>query len=176
MKLLGRVVVLLERSEIPHCLIGAAAMAAHGVPRSTLDLDLLTTDRRVLDESLWAPLRDGETAVQVRRGDAKDPLAGVVRVSAPELRAVDLIVGRFSWQADIVTRASPISVQGVEISVAEPADLILLKLYAGGPQDRWDIQQILAVSPSDDLEALLDERLARLPGECSEFWKSLHGS
>ena len=77
MKLLRRVVDLLEESEIEHCLIGAAAMAAHGAPRSTLDLDLLTTDRRTLDESLWASLDQSETKVQVRRGDSEDPLAGV---------------------------------------------------------------------------------------------------
>ena len=97
MSLLERVVDLLERSEIDHCLIGAAAMAAHGAPRSTLDLDLLTTDRQILEESFWESLRDEDTRVEVRRGDVEDPLAGVVRATQSNERAVDLIVGRFSW-------------------------------------------------------------------------------
>lgn len=173
MSLLERVVDLLELSEIAHCLIGAAAMAAHGVPRSTLDLDLLTTDRRVLDDPLWKPLREAGTAVQVRKGDFEDPLAGVVRATEINERAVDLIVGRFSWQASIVERALPLSIQELNISVAKPADLILLKLYAGGPQDRWDIQQLLVAQLTDDLSELVEERLAHLPRECTDLWREL---
>lgn len=148
-------------------------MAAHGAPRSTLDLDLLTTDRRTLDESLWASLDQSETKVQVRRGDSEDPLAGVVRLSAPDERAVDLYIGRFTWQTSIIERAVPLTIQGLEIAVAEPADLVLLKLHAGGPQDRWDIQQMLAARPSEEWKQLVEERLARLPRECAELWQDL---
>lgn len=148
-------------------------MAAHGAPRSTIDLDLLTTDKRSLDSMLWDSLDDGGIKARITRGDFEDPLAGVVRISAPSERMVDVIVGRFSWQSSIVERAVQISVQELEISVAEPADLILLKLYAGGPQDRWDIQQLLAAQPTVDLQALVEQRLARLPRECAELWREL---
>jgi hypothetical protein len=47
-------------------------MAAHGVSRSTFDIDFLTTDRRVLDAAMWVI----EAVVEVRPGDADDPLAG----------------------------------------------------------------------------------------------------
>lgn len=173
MNLLKQVVSLLEHSEIHHCLIGAAAMAAHGVPRSTLNLDLLTTDRRSLEGPLWEPLREAGVAVKARLGGQQDPLAGAVRVSAKEERAVDLIVGRFSWQTSIVERARPLSIRGLTIAVAEPADLVILKLYAGGAQDRWDIQQVLAAQTSEELPKLVEQRVAGLPHECADLWRQL---
>jgi hypothetical protein len=47
---------LLASERIPFALIGASALAARGVSRSTHDLDLLTTDSRVLDPTLWVVL------------------------------------------------------------------------------------------------------------------------
>lgn len=148
-------------------------MAAHGVPRSTLDIDLLTTDKQALEESLWAGLTETGARVQARIGDSQDPLAGAVRTSATDERAVDLIVGRFSWQTRIVERAQPMSIEGLQVAVAEPADLVLLKLYAGGPQDRWDIQQLLTAQSSEELSELIDQRLAGLPRECADLWQDL---
>jgi hypothetical protein len=48
------------------------------------------------------------------------------------------------------------------------ADVVLLKLYAGGPQDAWDIDQLLDVDPS--LVAGVEARLAPLPADCAELW------
>ena len=49
MSLLAEVVAWLRTAEVPHCLIGAAALAVHGAARSTQDDDLLVVDRRVLE-------------------------------------------------------------------------------------------------------------------------------
>jgi len=47
-RLLAQVTRALRRERIDFALIGAAALAAHGVSRSTVDIDLLVTDARVL--------------------------------------------------------------------------------------------------------------------------------
>jgi len=148
-------------------------MAAYGVPRSTLDLDLLTTESRVLVDAFWSPLRTLGPRVDIRRGEHDDPLAGVVRLSAPDQRAVDLIVGRHSWQRDIVARATPLELGGARLLVAEAADLVLLKLYAGGPQDRWDIHQMLSKPDGEDIRIAVDRRMHDLPQDCAELWRSL---
>ena len=44
MTLVDRVSARLQAAGIPHALIGAAALAAAGVARSTFDIDLLTVD------------------------------------------------------------------------------------------------------------------------------------
>lgn len=67
--LVARVCEFLAAREIPHALIGAAALAAAGISRSTFDIDLLTTDAAVLRDTTWAPLRAEGVSVDVRRGD-----------------------------------------------------------------------------------------------------------
>ena len=55
--------------------------------------------------------------------------------------------------------------------VARAADLILLKLYAGGPQDVWDIDQLLDVDGT--LAAEVEAGLRWLPAECASLWRSI---
>jgi hypothetical protein len=145
-------------------------MAVHGVSRSTLDQDLLVLDRRAPDDDLWQPLK-GHASVDIRRGGTDDPLAGVVRVSGEGDRIVDVVVGRHRWQEDILARAVPIG--DSTLLVVQRADLILLKLYAGGSQDRWDIEQLLATDASTSTTSAVDERVAALPGRSRDIWMSL---
>ena len=80
MRLSGEIVALLDRTGVAHALIGAAAMAAHGISRATADVDLLTVDPSVPRDSSWTPLVDAEATVRVTRGDPEDPLAGTARL------------------------------------------------------------------------------------------------
>ena len=173
--LLAAVVSLLGRSGIPCALIGAAALAVRGVARSTFDLDLFTTDLRTLDPDAWRSLSDGRVQVAVRRGDADDPLAGVVRVESPDERPVDVIVGRGGWQDAIARRADSIDLDGATIPVARASDLVLLKLYAGGSQDAWDIEQLLAAGDRDTLVAAVNADLDFLPRDARARWRRMAG-
>ena len=51
-------------------------------------------------------------------------------------------------------------------------DLVLLKLYAGGSQDLWDIAELLRHAPGS-LRAEVDEDLAALPENISEQWRQI---
>jgi len=53
MTLLDDVVATLRAADIAHAVIGAAAMAAHGVSRATADVDLLTTAPLTLLAPTW---------------------------------------------------------------------------------------------------------------------------
>lgn len=163
----------LARHSVPHALIGAGAMAAHGVVRSTDDLDLLVTDRAVLAPGFWDDLpRQGYT-VEVRIGDDADPLAGVVRLARPPARALDVVVGRSAWQADLIARSRLHRLGSVEVPVASPADLILLKVFAGGGQDLQDVQALLEAGDREAIEAAVDAELGRLPAEARAAWAAL---
>jgi hypothetical protein len=60
--------------------------------------------------------------------------------------------------------------------VVRAADLVLLKLYAGGLQDAWDVQQLLARPFREELTREVEERLSDLPARCQDLWqKILHG-
>jgi hypothetical protein len=114
--------------------------------------------------------------VSIRRGGVDDPLAGVVRFTAPGEHPLDLVVGRSRWQEGVLARAHDALLEGVRVPVAAPADLILLKLYAGGPQDAWDIVQLLAGADRAALVADVEAALDALPAGCATLWKSILGS
>jgi hypothetical protein len=170
MTLLARVTALLARERIRVALIGASALAVHGVSRSTVDIDLLTTDVRALAAKTWI-LPDA--AVDIRPGDADDPLAGVIRISHPDERDIDIVVGRTMWQAALVEQARPLVLGDATVGVVEAPGLILLKLYAGGSQDAWDIGQLLAAGDRAVLSRAVDALVVQLPADAQALWQRL---
>lgn len=167
MTALEPVTAILDRHSVSYALIGAAALAVRGVARSTFDIDLLTMDSRVFDATTWASLAND---VDIRRGDADDPLAGVVRVASDHDRPVDIVVGRHAWQARAIERAECVGDSPLRVVLAR--DLVLLKLYAGGAQDLWDIRELLQHSPAslvNEVESDLDAGLS----DMRERWRSL---
>jgi hypothetical protein len=140
----------------PVALIGGHALAARGYPRFTVDVDLITTDPRVLDPGIWRTLVNTGATAEARRGDDDDPLAGVVHLLLPDATDVDLVVARWKWEADVIARAEPLQVLGVTVPVPQVGDLVLLKLAAGGYLDLRDAAALLAaIAPH--VEAHIDE-------------------
>lgn len=173
MSLLAEVVCVLATARIPHALIGAAALALHAVSRSTADIDLLTVDARALDADLWDELGGRCDSMRVLRGDVEDPLAGSVRLmQAGEI--VDVVVGRFAWQKEIIDAAERTSLGDVALPVVRAPGLILLKLLAGGAKDAWDILALLEVVPSPELVRTdVETVLPRLPADARRLWDRL---
>lgn len=54
--LLDDVAARLDAAGVSYALVGAGALAAHGIARATFDLDLFTTAAAVLDAGTWATL------------------------------------------------------------------------------------------------------------------------
>jgi hypothetical protein len=175
MSLLGEVVSALEAAGIQHALIGATAIAVHGISRATADLDLFTVDGRALDEGIWRPLAGRRAEVRLLKGDFDDPLAGSVRLQR-DGTVVDVVVGRYAWQRDQIAAAVVRSIGEIAVPVVEPAGLVLLKLHAGGPKDAWDVQSLLEIA--DDpagLAAEVERTLPQLPPDARALWARIHG-
>ncbi len=176
MSLLAAVTARLDAAGIPYALIGAAAMAVRGVSRATADIDLLTIDLRVLHGAMWESLESEGASVLLVIGDADDPLAGNVRISRPADRTVDVVVGRHPWQRRIVDESERLSIGEVELKVARPAALVLLKIYAGGPKDAWDalsLLESLGRQDRDAVEAEVDRMTSHLPPDCRRLWERI---
>jgi hypothetical protein len=171
--LLARVSEILRAQGIPHVLVGASALTIHGVNRSTLDVDLFTIDRTCLDPRIWDGLATEGVGVEVRKGDPDDPLAGVVRFEVATELPLDVVVGKHLWQRRAIERAATATFMGVDIPVLRGVDLILLKLFAGGPQDAWDVQQLLMGPERDSLIAGVERELTDLPGHSSRLWQRI---
>ena len=173
MSLIERVAAILDQADARYAVIGAAAMAARGVGRSTSDVDLLTLSAVGFEQAWWMPLSRAGVNVSVSRGDADDPLAGVVRFEQEGERPVDLVVGRYRWQQRILERAEPAVVGGASLPTVLAPDLVLLKLYAGGSQDAWDIEQMLAGPDREALIAAVAANLDDLPARCRRLWSRI---
>jgi len=181
-----RVLSRLEERGVGVRVVGAAALAAHGVSRSTRDLDLLVVDRSVLDETLWDGVATEGMELSVRVGDPTDPLEGVVRleeVASDEadwgdaVEQLDVVVLRALWARDMLKRPGPpVPVGSRRVSAVDAADLVLLKLYAGGPKDRWDIVSLLeGVADRQQLVEDVDQRIGSMRPSCQALWAELRG-
>ena len=173
MSLLGRVAAVLREGGIPFAAVGGIALAARGVARSTLDIDLLATESHCLDTEIWRSVEAGGASAEIRRGDPEDPLAGVVRIRQEGERPIDIVVGRSVWQTEAIERAELIPVLDTTVPVARSVDLVLLKLFAGGPQDAWDIGQLLMADSDGSLAANVEKALPRLPHHASALWQRI---
>lgn len=83
---------------------------------------------------------------------------------------VDVIVGRSAWQSGVLERARPATVDDVVVPVAQAADLVLLKLFAGGFQDFWDVAQLLGGDDASAIATEVEHRLPALPAESARLW------
>jgi hypothetical protein len=181
------IVEVLEGARLPHALIGAGAMWAHGSARASLDLDLLVQDPTVLSKELWAGLERAGIPLRINRGDEGDPLVGVVRfgeqdqedegASARQDALVDIVVLRGTWADRLLERTTKAgretSLAGATVRVPTASDMVVLKLYAGGTKDRWDIEELLAGPERAAIVAEVDALLGEMPDYARELWARL---
>ena len=83
------------------------------------------------------------------------------------------MVGRHRWQRRAVERARPAAVGAQTLPVVTRSDLVLLKLYAGGPQDKWDVHQLLGCDDRDALIREIERDLSDLPETSTEGWRQI---
>ncbi len=165
----GRVREILDRAGIPYALIGAMALAARGHVRATLDTDYLVTDRKALVPEIWSDLESAAVLVDIRKGDYDDPLAGVVRLHFPE-HDIDVVVGKYKWQREIIERAQPADIGGAFVPLPSIADLIVLKLFAGGYQDLADVAALLSIGDRDAIVREVSERVTAAGKDAVRTW------
>lgn len=175
MTLLANVAKHLDLRRTAYATVGGVALAVRGVARSTFDVDLLTMDAAVLADAYWALVTRDGAQIEIRRGDSDDPLRGLVRLLSRDERSVDVFVGRGSWLEGVVKRAEPFSVLDARVPVVRAADLVLLKLHAGGTQDLWDVKQLLDADAEGALADDVASRLPEVPRGAAIHWRRLRG-
>jgi len=112
MSLARDVAARLEAQDVDFALIGAVAMAVHGVSRSTADIDFLSVEEGLLKRELWADFEGRGATLRLLKGDFDDPLAGSVRLLLERDEIVDVVVGRYRWQEEIIQVAEVTSTSG----------------------------------------------------------------
>lgn len=145
-----------------YALIGGFAVSAWGVPRATHDIDFVLALGSSTPSALSRHL-----GAEFSSADPDDPLRGVFSVTLTiegQPIPVQLILLPPAWAPVVFHRVTSLSVLGCLVPVVSWHALLLLKLYAGGPRDFLDAQELLAVrSPNqDELQEVGD--LAELVG------------
>ncbi len=123
-------------------IVGAHALAAHGAPRATGDLDIWVSPtpanaRRVMQAltAFGAPLHD-LTLDDLTRSDT------VFQIGVPPSR-VDILTGVSGVQFDDAwLRRMPLDVEGAAVSVISREDFIRNKRATGRPKDLADIEAL----------------------------------
>jgi hypothetical protein len=144
-------VTLFEGSRIPYVLMGGLAVAAHGLPRPTHDVDFtVSLPREHLQDLYQAATELGYTVPEAFLGGWVDQVGGMPLVRLQGwVRGrsidVDVFLAESPYQLELFKRKLRIQVEGLEAWLVSPEDLVLLKLVAGRPRDHADIADILFV-------------------------------
>jgi hypothetical protein len=155
--LLLDVVEMLAAAGVPYAVVGAMAAAVHGAVRASLDADaIISLPAHRLGELLPA-CRAAGLDVEIRHGDAEDPIAAVLAVGDAFGNRVDLLSGLRGLDRGAFTRACEVAFQGATLRVIGREDFIAMKAFAGSAQDLADAEAVLAANPGSVDSKLLEQ-------------------
>jgi hypothetical protein len=129
---------ILRREHIEYAVIGAFALAVHGVVRASIDADALlhATPRRCTE--LHAQFEQAGFGTELRQGDTDDPIPAMLRLSDNHGNRVDLLAGLRGLDPLVFSRTLEVPFSGERLHIVGREDFIAMKCFAGGPQDLLD--------------------------------------
>ena len=153
-------------------IIGGEAVILHGIPRTTLDIDILVFcgDKgnyisdfgKSLATFLQQQLRDRfEVKVFEASKDAFDPLRHdliIITDSEKRFKKLDILIANYEWELEGL-RSMP-SPHAGSLQVYPKPYLVGMKLMAGGAQDEEDIRNLFFIMSESEKEKAWE--LARL--------------
>jgi len=141
---------LFNEERLNYCLVGGLAVGIVSKPRATEDIDFLMAIKAGDSDRIAGLFRSHFDVVQIqnvmRIGDASIQRVLVREQSTPEraLVIIDLVLADQDYMEKALENRMKITVEGVEIPVVSPSDLIEMKKRSGRPQDLLDIESILS--------------------------------
>jgi hypothetical protein len=154
------VLATLHGHNVDAVVIGAMALAVHGYPRDTVDLDLaVAVEPGVLRRVAGSLAARGYT-VAIHDPDADDPLGGVVDIISGGAALVQIVnflnppAGGFPRLVVMALASAETLIEGRPLKVVDLYHLIAFKLYAGGPKSHLDVVELLDRNPQLDMARL----------------------
>lgn len=142
-KELQALTVRLHAEEIPYALCGALALAVHGYPRATLDIDLLALNGsgerilqcgRALGFALEAaPMQFAGGAVRIKRLSKAAP-------GNEDVLMLDVLSVSAEIEEEITTET--LDWEGAALRTVDRESLIRLKMLRGSAQDIADVEKL----------------------------------
>jgi len=130
--------------------VGAFAMAAHGVPRATGDLDLWVRPESENAERVWRALLRFGAPVDAAGLTVQDLInPGMVYQIGQPPRRIDVITGIDGVSfGEAWPNRVPVTVEGVEFPCLGHADLVRNKRASGRVKDKLDLDLLRKAEPS----------------------------
>jgi len=160
LKLIGELKeALAGKDPVLIALIGGYACIAHGVGRTTMDVDFAFYAGAVPDEEAWlGRLRDflsEEMKVTFVQGSKMpdDPFGHDIiflEDTKGEYPRIDLILPKYKWELEGIRAAAPL--EDIPFPVLSKPYLVAMKLTAGSPKDDADILELVALMTEAEKE------------------------
>ena len=136
---LRSIIDVLGQNGIDYALCGGIAMAVHGRPRTTVDIDIMITEDS-LDNVVQLAAQLGYTirVLDLNFGEIKIRRVSKLDSASKELLTLGMLIVTSQIQKIWKTRIKA-NLEGGKLSVVSKEGLIALKKIAGRPQDIADI-------------------------------------
>ena len=152
---LGDLVTWLAAENVPYTIIGGLSVSFFSQPRPTIDVDLVVW----LDPERWADFLESanQHGIEPRTADALE-FARKRRVLLLQHRlsgiGIDVSFGALPFEEEMINRSKLVPLGNVNLRVATPEDLIIMKMIAHRAQDIRDIVNLVRVCPQLDFERI----------------------
>ncbi len=145
--LLLKVIKRLDQWKIPYAIIGAFAASFHGFVRASLDADAVISVEGHEEKlgRLTAVLKKDGSKIELRRGDAQDPIRSVVHVQDKFQNRVDLLTGIRGMNEDVFDRAVTASFVDASVKIISVEDFVAMKIFASSSRDIQDVVGVLKI-------------------------------
>lgn len=143
------ILLALSAEKVKFLLVGAYALAVHGYPRATLDMDLwIMPSPQNADAVLRALYRFGAPLHDLTKEDLQKTDTVFQIGVAP--RRIDIITSASGLQfEDVYQRALLIRIEGIEVRVPAIDDLIKNKRASGRTKDLADAEALESLKNSE---------------------------
>ena len=165
----------LETRRIPYMVIGGLAVGVWTVPRATVDLDfIIGLDEKQLPSFIETAAREGLLVFDPKpmQFQKMKLLRMFLKGRDEQLLMLDFILTDDDYKRESLRRAVSLPLEGQEIRMASPEDVILLKLVSGRGQDRVDAENIIRMR-KDSLDRNYLQRWAQslsVSDTLNELW------
>lgn len=164
---LKQVAGALERAGVPYMVTGGLANLAWGEPRTTMDVDI-TVDTAGTGIAGILELAKELGSLLAENPEEVAEQGRLVPIRTSEGVRVDMVLATLPFELDAIARARVTDLEGVEIPVCTPGDLIVMKSVSRRARDHEDVIGILR-RQRDSLDLVrLDQTISGLAAELGE--------
>lgn len=133
----------LNERNIPHALCGGLAMAVHGYPRATMDIDLVAMRGSADDiEKVARELGFTLRAAPMKFAEGKVAITRISKTNPGDEDVLPLDILTFDPAIEAGIEPEEIEWEGVKLRVVSRPDLIKLKQLRNSRQDQADIEKL----------------------------------